>query len=101
MGREIRKVNSSWVHPVDEEGEYIPMFESDMPSWSKEEKTHIMMYETCSEGTPLSPVFDDDEKLARWLTDNKVSWFGDITATYEQWLQVCKDGYGGGLVIIS
>ena len=27
-----------------------------MPDWKPDEKTHLQMYETCSEGTPISPV---------------------------------------------
>ena len=42
-----------------------------------------MIYETCSEGSPISPAFETPEELARWLTDNS---FGSMTATYEQWL---------------
>jgi hypothetical protein len=44
------------------------------------------MWETTSEGSPMSPVFDAPEKLARWLADTNASSFGDSGATYEQWL---------------
>lgn len=57
-----------------------------MPEWKEEEKTHIQMYETCSEGTPISPVMKTPEELARWLADNGASAFGSMTATYDQWL---------------
>jgi hypothetical protein len=76
MGREIRFVSEQWVHPVDKDNEPKPLMEDEMPQWAEEEKTHIMMYETCSEGTPISPAFKrgEKEKLARWLVDNKASW---------------------------
>jgi hypothetical protein len=70
-----------------------------MPSWSEEEKTHLMMYENTSEGTPISPAFETPEELARWLADNGASSFGDMTATYEQWLSVCQGGWAPSAVI--
>ncbi len=64
-----------------------------MPQWSAEEKTHFMMYETTSEGTPISPAFATPEELAQWLFDNGASSFGKQTASYEGWLRVAKGGF--------
>lgn len=64
-----------------------------MPDWSAEERTHLMMYETTSEGTPISPAFQTPEELARWLADNEASAFGSQTASYESWLRVAKGGW--------
>lgn len=64
-----------------------------MPLWTDEEATHYMMYETTTEGTPISPALETLENLARWLADNKASAFGRMTATYEQWLSVCNAEY--------
>lgn len=82
-----------------------PNPEDYMPDWPAEERTHYQMYETTSEGTPISPVMDSPEALARWLADNKASAFADQTATYEEWLYVARGGYapsavsyGGSLV---
>jgi len=61
-----------------------------MPDFPVELRTHYQMYETCSEGTPISPVFDTPEKLARWLADNKASAFADSTATYNEWLSMIR-----------
>jgi hypothetical protein len=69
-----------------------------MPEWAEDEATHYQMYETCTEGTPISPVFDTPEKLARWLADNEASAFGDMTASYESWLRVCRGGYAPSAV---
>ncbi len=55
--------------------------------------THFQMYETTSEGTPISPVFASVEELARWLADTGASAFGRMTATYEEWLATCKRGW--------
>ncbi len=63
-----------------------------MPEWPEEEKTHFQMYETTTEGTPISEPMDSPEALAKWLADTKASSFGSNTATYEQWLRVCKGG---------
>lgn len=61
-----------------------------MPDWPEEERTHYMMYEATSEGTPISPAFETPEELARWLADNEASAFGNDTATYEQWLRIIR-----------
>lgn len=63
-----------------------------MPDWSPEERTHYMMYEDTSEGTPISPAFETPEELARWLADNNASAFAGDTATYEQWLGMIRRG---------
>lgn len=69
-----------------------------MPNWPESERTHYMMYEDTSEGTPISPAFETPEELARWLADTGASSFGNSTATYEQWLKVCKGGWAPDLV---
>ena len=74
-------------HPVDY-----------MPDWPESERTHYMMYECTTEGTPKSPAFETPEELARWLTDNNVSAFADMTASYEQWLRVCGGGYAPSMM---
>ena len=49
-------------YPFEEWGGEPPVQEYHMPSWSEEEKTHYMMYETCSDGTPISPAFSTPEE---------------------------------------
>ena len=71
-----------------------PTPESYMPDWSDSERTHWQMYETCSEGTPISPVMDTPEKLARWLADSGASAFGGMTASYEGWLATIQSEHG-------
>lgn len=70
-----------------------PLPDDYMPDFKEEDKTHLMMYETTSEGTPISPAFKTPEELAHWLADNKASAFGSMTATYEQWLNTCKGAF--------
>lgn len=70
-----------------------------MPTWTESEATHYMMYETVSEGTPISPAFATPEQLARWLADNNASSFGSQGASYEGWLRVAKGGYAPSMVL--
>ena len=71
-----------------------------MPEWDESEKTHYMMYEDTSEGTPISPAFETPEELARWLADTGASAFGGSTASYEGWLRVANGGFAPSMVVI-
>jgi hypothetical protein len=75
-----------WAGPRPEPADY-------MPSWRPEERTHLQMYETCTEGTPISPVMSNAEDLAKWLAENKASAFGSQTASYEEWLAMIRVGH--------
>jgi hypothetical protein len=57
------------------------------------------MWETTSEGSPISPVCESPEALARWLADNRASTFGADTATYEQWLAMIGRGWAMSAVL--
>jgi hypothetical protein len=148
MGREIRMVPETWIHPK-KNGRYVPLFdgykktlsdwikgkelwgeglrdnfkggvtkhdsdmtyeewdgekpqpEDYMPEFPKGMATYYQMYETCSEGTPISPPMKTPEELARWLTDNEASAFGDMTATYENWLCTIKKGGAPSMYILK
>jgi len=76
-----------------------PVPEDYMPDWPVSERTHLQMYEDCTEGTPISPVMETPEELARWLSDNGASAFGHQTATYEQWLCTIKQGWAPSMVM--
>ncbi len=55
------------------------------------------LWETVTEGSPISPVFATPENLARWLVANDTS----ITqsTTYEQWLKFIKgDGWAPSMM---
>lgn len=67
-----------------------------MPDWSDAERTHYQMYESVTEGKPISPVMETPEALARWLADNNASAGPYATATYDQWLAMIKVGYSAG-----
>jgi hypothetical protein len=59
------------------------------------------MWETTSEGSPMSPVFATPEELARWLADTGTSSFGRDTATYDQWLSMIRAGWAISAVAID
>lgn len=126
MGRTVRRVPRDWRHPRDSSGNYIPTYEKFtytpeevkeglqggwlsgqpphynlpiMPQWSDDERTHYQMYEDCTEGTPISPVMESPESLARWLTDNDANAFAGRTATYEEWLAAIRAGWTVSAVI--
>lgn len=59
------------------------------------------LWETVSEGSPISPAFDTPEALAQWLTDNKhAKWINFHRGmTYDGWLKFIKDeGWAPSLV---
>lgn len=92
--------NGGWVPlDADDDGTFEdwegarPSYEGRMPNWPESERTHFMMYENTSEGTPISPAFATPEDLARWLADTGASAFADMTATYERWLRVARGGW--------
>lgn len=57
------------------------------------------MWESTSEGSPISPVFETPEKLARWLEKSKASAFGGDTATYDEWLKMIRAGWAPSAVL--
>jgi len=48
------------------------------------------LWETTTEGSPMSPVFKTHEELAEWLEANKASSFASMTCSYDQWLEFIK-----------
>lgn len=61
--------------------------------YTKEELTHIQLYETTSEGTPISPVFhkEDFDKLCEYAANNCTT-FASYKATKEKWEEMLADG---------
>lgn len=47
------------------------------PDWPAESMVGYQLYETVTEGTPLSPVFEQPEDLARFLVD-RLGYFSDV-----------------------
>lgn len=67
-------------------------------SWQEALYSGWQMWETTSEGSPISPVMESPEQLAHWLADNHASSFGSSDATYEQWLAMIGKGSSIGAV---
>ncbi|MCK9901337.1 hypothetical protein [Glutamicibacter sp. V16R2B1] len=94
MSREIRRVALDWEHPRDgfypsgeiryvslsdrssyfreleyarEHGEPAPDPSDYMPTWNEGTPLGWCLYETVSEGTPVSPVFKTEQEFEDWL----------------------------------
>jgi hypothetical protein len=92
MGREIRRVPKGWEHPKKRGKGYIPLYDQSYqealadyqenpedwgpsppdeeyyrPDWPDDERTCYQIYETVSEGTPISPVFEAESEIHDWL----------------------------------
>ena len=69
---ELREQLDNWEPPAIPEG----------PGWQ--------MWQTTSEGGPISPVFENPHMLARWLAENETGFGGMSSYTAEQWMQVIE-----------
>jgi len=47
------------------------------------------LWETCSEGSPISPVFETPEMLAKWCVDG-ATIFATEKLSYDKWLELIK-----------
>lgn len=50
------------------------------------------LWETTSEGSPISPVFVTLEELCEWCEDNATT-FADFKASKEEWMQMLSDNF--------
>lgn len=116
--REVRRVPFTYQHPRDAQGRYISLlgpgqlpydldeiqeFIDDgliqsiedtkawcMPDFSDtpEEEMGLCVYETCTEGTPISPIFPSTPRgmfeLLVYMTENGTT-YGDLTTDIEGW----------------
>ena len=131
--REVRTIPRGWQHPKNAEGRYIGLFDdwdadvkyreetpqyygpdSDEPPMDRDEympevkhlpveETQIVAYETVSEGTPMSPAFDNtpEGKLAllQWCAENaSVPGSRDQHTSIEAWAAML---YGTAMVNIQ
>lgn len=91
-----------WKSPPDEDS-CRPKFESD-PIW-------FQLYETVSEGSPVSPPFASLEELAKYLSENGDFWYQSDASkkrdtfrtkpTYEQALSLVNSGYAPSMVFVN
>ena len=82
------------------EGRVYPKFDppsypvDECPEWVKgNDRYGWQMWETTSEGSPMSPVMDTPEELAQWLYETGASAFGGMTASKEAWLRTIMRGW--------
>lgn len=81
-----------------------------VPEWKPQEKTWYQVYETVSEGTPVSPPFETQQELVDYLVSNGDFWDqdrrkrGNSPMNYEPWTRqqaeafVLGDGWCPSLV---
>lgn len=100
MGREIRKVIPNWVHPKDDDGKYKPMRKR--PPRKKYDATWFQMYETVSEGTPVSPPFPSLDALEDYLVNHGDFWDqrrGSGGWRREAAKSFCADGFACSMIV--
>ncbi len=87
---EAREIPEGWQHPQDEHDTFIPLLpygyagddsevivspENTMPPTPWRGATEIIAYETCTEGTPISPAFPNTPAgrldLCNWCATNE------------------------------
>ena len=90
MSREIREVKKGWEHPKKENGDYESLTEYDsehkcncewcevndyaMPEVKKGDEFGYALYQTVSEGSPITPVFGTLQEVADYLVENGDFW---------------------------
>ncbi len=80
--KEIKELSESWKQTEPPKGE------------------GYQLWETVSEGSPISPVFEKAEDLANWLMSDEYTW--DKETSYEQWMKfILGDGWGPSMVMID
>ena len=97
-----KKPAYEWTHCLVCDGESLdPAVKEKYDSWKDYEPPSgpgWQMWETVSEGSPISPVFETPETLAHWLAETGASSFGNQGATYDQWLSMIKVGWAPSAV---
>lgn len=86
--QEVKNYGEVEAGPTPNPEDYMPDF-TDTP----EDNLGWCMYETTSEGTPISPVLKDQDALAHWLAENGASAFGGEPASYERWKAMINAGH--------
>ena len=84
------------ANPEDNDGELGP--ERYMPPIPEGQPYDYVLYETTSEGTPVSPAFSSLEELAAWCEGNPAEVRG-AQWTRGQWLEVFRGGNLGKMLL--
>ncbi len=88
-------------HPPDE-SDKPPDYWMYRPRWKKRDQTHYQLYQTVSEGSPISPVFATLEELATWAAaQEREVWVGVRGLSYDEWMRFLDCGYAPSMVVSS
>jgi hypothetical protein len=72
-----------------------PEIEEQCENWKKTDPPTgdgYQLWEDCSEGSPVSPVFASLDELCEWAADHATT-FGPYKATAEEWREMLDDGF--------
>lgn len=70
-----------------------------VPDWTEEEATWFQVYETVSEGTPVTPPFQTREALVEYLTTQKDFWGDGPVSRKAAEAFVMDDGWVPSLMV--
>lgn len=96
--RAYARIKRIEIKKYDDGSEGCPKFEEHYNLPSLIEKVEVplgegyQLWETTSEGSPVSPVFKTLEELCEWCEDN-VTTFADFKASKEEWLKMLSDDF--------
>jgi hypothetical protein len=80
-----------------------PSKKADYDAWTRTEPPTgdgWQIWETVSEGSPISPVFARPEELARWMAGKR--WGADHGSSYESWLKfITGPGWAPSMIMDS
>lgn len=99
MGREVRMVPPNWEHPKNAYGNYIG---KSAPRKPKKNATWFQVYETVSEGTPVTPPFATKDELVDYLSTRGDFWDqdrGDGPWKRERAEAFVRSGFAPSLVV--
>lgn len=78
-----------------------PDFHSCHPRWREKDRTHFQLYQTVSEGTPISPVFANLEEMAQWCgTQARPVWV-NTRMDVKQWRAFFGEGGSAPSMVIT
>jgi hypothetical protein len=70
------------------------------PHWRERSRTHVQLYETVSEGTPISPVMPSVEALAEWCAAQEREVWVNTRMDKAGWLRFfARGGWAPSMVI--
>lgn len=79
--KKIMGESFSWVPKEEDEKKFsfedwhgkCPEEKDYMPEFSDQERTHCQLYETITEGTPITPVMGSSAEVGRWIVKHLIS----------------------------